>query len=352
VTPTESKAESFEPLVWIVCSVHRPGRFLDAQIESLRDQTHQNWKLLVGVDGRDDDAQARLDAFAVRDARIFVAPAGGEPLGAAASFGRLLEAALERGAQWLALADQDDIWHPDKLSRGLTRVAELTKNDPPDGPVPLLLHSDLEVVDADGVRVHASLFAYQHIGHEPVDPLRVLVVQNFVTGCATLMNRALLDVALPIPPDAVMHDWWLALCAAAVGRIELIEPATLSYRQHADNQIGAQRYGETVRSLAARTVRLRRHAAEPLLRTLRQVDALRDRLNDDATVITRPASQADPRAFVQRYLSLFAPGVSRWRRVWGLHALGVGRQDGLLDLSLKAKLLTTPIHLEASQSSP
>ena len=55
-----------------------------------------------------------------------------------------------------------------------------------------------------------------------------------------LMNRQLLALALPIPPEAAMHDWWLALVATAFGRTGYIEEPLLDYRQHAGNTLGAR----------------------------------------------------------------------------------------------------------------
>ena len=69
-----------------------------------------------------------------------------------------------------------------------------------------------------------------------------LLVSNTVTGCTALCNEALLRRALPIPPAAVMHDWWLALVAGAFGRLSFIDAPLLQYRQHGANTIGAREY--------------------------------------------------------------------------------------------------------------
>jgi hypothetical protein len=58
-----------------------------------------------------------------------------------------------------------------------------------------------------------------------------------------MLNRALLKKAAPIPTEAVMHDWWIALAASAFGQIHFLEAPTLLYRQHDSNDTGARRYG-------------------------------------------------------------------------------------------------------------
>ena len=73
--------------------------------------------------------------------------------------------------------------------------------------LPILVHSDLTVVNQQLLLRNPSFLAYQGIKHESNFPIKVLLAQNFVTGCATAFNRALLELATPIPKEAVMHDW-------------------------------------------------------------------------------------------------------------------------------------------------
>jgi hypothetical protein len=163
--------------------------------------------------------------------------AGPGRLGAVGNFGALLEAARQAGAGYVLPCDQDDEWRPDKLSRALGLMASL--EDRHGRAAPLLVHSDLEIVDPELRTLHPSFLAHQGLRHEGRDPLRVLLVQNFVTGCASLLNRALLELALPLPASCIMHDWWVAQCAAARGAIAFLPDAAVRYRQHAANQVGA-----------------------------------------------------------------------------------------------------------------
>ena len=90
--------------------------------------------------------------------------------------------------------------------------------------VPVLVHSDLAVVDDALQTLHPSFVALQRIeGDIGPEPARVLVA-NCVTGCATLVNAPLMRCALPMP-DVAMHDWWLAQCAAACGEIVFLPEA-------------------------------------------------------------------------------------------------------------------------------
>jgi hypothetical protein len=106
---------------------------------------------------------------------------------------------------------------------------------------PILGHSDLALVDSELREIYPSLNRYVRLGTAPADGLwRLVMVSNIVTGCASIGNAALRRMALPIPPKAAMHDWWLALVAASFGEIAYLPEATVLYRQHGLNTVGAK----------------------------------------------------------------------------------------------------------------
>jgi hypothetical protein len=103
------------------------------------------------------------------------------------------------------------------------------------------VHSDLQVVAEDETVIADSFLEYQGLVAAR-NRLKDIVFSNTVTGCTALLNAPLARKALPIPAAAMMHDWWLALVAAAFGQI-VFEPGKLvKYRQHGRNTLGATRY--------------------------------------------------------------------------------------------------------------
>ena len=58
-----------------------------------------------------------------------------------------------------------------------------------------------------------------------------------------MINKALKEKSFPIPKDACVHDWWIALVASSFGVIDFINIPTVNYRQHHNNQIGAKKFG-------------------------------------------------------------------------------------------------------------
>lgn len=136
------------------------------------------------------------------------------------------------------LADQDDLWHPDKPARMLEAFANR--------PGLLLLHSDARIVDDDArplgytllraIEASPSERAAIHHG----DAFDAFVRRNIATGATIAMRRSLLEHALPIP-DGWVHDEWLATIASAIGEVDFLDEALIDYRQHASNQIGARK---------------------------------------------------------------------------------------------------------------
>jgi hypothetical protein len=136
--------------------------------------------------------------------------------------------------------DQDDVWLPDKVALTLAAMRDLEARHGEGQP--LLIYTDLKVVD-ERLAVRAeSFWRFSRIHPARLDRLPRVLMQNFATGCTVMINRPLARLALPIPPEAAMHDWWLALVATRFGRTTPVGRATVLYRQHGRNDTGAARW--------------------------------------------------------------------------------------------------------------
>ncbi len=241
------------PRVSILLATYNGERYLPELLASLARQSHANWRLHVRDDGSRDATQALLAEAAQCDPRIVLVADGAGNLGARGNFAQLL-AQVE--AEYYMFADQDDVWLPDKIrdSLALLRAQEAAQGS----AHPMLVFTDLQVTD-QALRVLYPSELRRHgfdrlIGQGVT--LRRLLTQNIAAGCTLLFNRPLRDAASPIPPETVMHDWWLALTAVAIGQILFLDQATLLYRQHGDNQMGAA-------SLPERVLQMLRTGARP-----------------------------------------------------------------------------------------
>lgn len=234
------------PRVLVVMSTFNGEKHLPEQIASVLSQTNLgSLRLLIRDDGSTDATTRWLREL--DDDRVEVVL--GENLGVKASFLRLLRDARRRRWDYLALADQDDVWHADKLARATARLGSPRRA--------ALYCSALDLVDERlrFLRRHAHR---QTIGFEEG------FLCNAATGCSCVLTRGLLEHLEPLPrPDAIhMHDWWIFLVALGFGHVSYDLEPRISYRQHASNVNGMP-------SMARQALTLLRERGEPARRVSR-----------------------------------------------------------------------------------
>ena len=263
------------PEICIALAVYNGSSFLEEQLDSLFDQHYQNWRILTRDDGSQDDSLEILRRTAAEQSRVKLVQSVRGNQGVTQSFGLLLDHANESSCDYVALSDQDDVWYAEKLTELMKAMQRIEEQFP---DLPVLIHSDLEVVDQNLNQIAASFMTFQGIQHESVHPLRILLAQNFVTGCTVLVNRKLLQLALPFPKEVIMHDWWLALCAAAMGKIEFINQPLIKYRQHEHNKVGAKSLLRMLNPLKNNYYHFWHQGQERLQRGITQAVALAERI--------------------------------------------------------------------------
>jgi len=218
-------AESTGARIGIAMATYDPDlELLRAQLESIRRQTRQDWVCVISDDCSPPAKFERLREIAAQDER-FVVHRSPRRRGFYRNFERALEL-LPRDLEYVALADQDDRWYPDKLE---TLAASIGYAN--------LVYSDQRLVDADG---HVVATSYWEQRSNSYDDLASLLITNTVTGAASLFRRDLLDLALPFPqpPGEQYHDHWLALVALASGRIAYVDRPLYDYVQHGAAALG------------------------------------------------------------------------------------------------------------------
>ncbi len=221
----------------IVLSTYNGAVYLPEFLHSLQQQSHTKWKLLVRDDGSDDESLQIIEDFFHDNARQLYVVASGANIGVKASFNKLVAAALDMSeCQYVMFADQDDVWKSDKISQTLSVMKRLEQEYV---TVPLLVHTDLHVTDEQLNIIDTSLWHYEN-NNPDKDALRYLLYQNIATGCSMMLNKNLLELAFPVPEEAIMHDWWCSMVASTFGIIGTLHEATLYYRQHDINTIGAK----------------------------------------------------------------------------------------------------------------
>lgn len=241
------------PLVAICMATFDPDPpLLERQIASIREQTHERWVCLVSDDGSSPERYEHLRELTAADSR-FTLSRGEARRGFYGNFERALRM-VPAEAEFVALADQDDRWHPGKLAALLAGIGDAQ-----------LAYSDMRIVD-EGGRVLSETFWQGRRNN--FTNLTSLLLANTVTGAASLFRRELLDLVLPFPEPVgdPFHDQWIAAVALATGRIAYVEEPLYDYVQHGGAARGheaAMREFDAGRLLDARDPRgsLRRVAA-------------------------------------------------------------------------------------------
>ena len=223
--------------VEILMATYNGAKFLPEQIESLLSQSWQTWHLTVSDDASTDNTPNILEYYAQLYPNKIRRVIPCKKFGNARDHFFWLMAQCT--AKYIMFCDQDDVWHPYKISVTMEAMRKAEEKSKPETPI--LIFTDLSPVDKTLRSIAPSLMEMQQQNPRATD-YRSILYQNVVTGCTSAINRPLAQWAnrCCAPEKTMMHDWWIALVAARFGRIVYIEQSTMKYRQHDDNSIGAQ----------------------------------------------------------------------------------------------------------------
>ena len=182
----------------VLMATYNGKSYIREQIDSILNQTYENWHLTISDDGSTDGTDLIIDEY-VKE-------------------------------------------YPDKMRR-LMDAMQNAEEKWSDG-MPILVFSDQKVVDEKLNIIAPSLMRYQKQAFDHFD-YRAILMQNVVTGGAMMMNRSLCDLALQCRSreQTIMHDWWIAAVAARFGKIVYLDESLSLYRQHGHNSVGAKRVG-------------------------------------------------------------------------------------------------------------
>ena len=320
--------------VSVALGTHNGRRYLGEQLESILRQTSPVDEIVLSDDASVDDtvalARTILDAHrATSDAPTpeLVVLRNPVALGVTANFEQALRAA---SGDVIALCDQDDVWHPDRVAKALAAFASRPELD--------LVAAEARLVDDRGEPIGSSLF--ETLGVD--DRLRgrlasdaafgELLRRNVLTGATMMVSRSLVERAAPFPPSWV-HDEWLAMVASVGRGIAIVAEPLIDYRQHGGNQIGVTRLGA-----GGKVARLREPRTERNARLLARAEDLAELL---PVIAPAPGVEAAVRAKLDHELMRQGLASHRLRRVvpvwreWRSGAydrFGRGAQDVLRDL--------------------
>lgn len=220
--------------ILILMGTYNGARFLEAQLQSIAAQSWRHWRLLVSDDGSNDATSEILRAYAARWPMGKLEFSSGPRKGAATNYLQMI-AKNTRSGQFIALADQDDVWHPQKLQRAMQYISrEKARRSRP-----VLYGARVSICNRTLVSRALSAPVRARLG------LGNALVQNIFCGSTMVLcptaARIVAEAGVPREPIP-FHDWWISLLLQASGARALHDPVpVVSYRQHSGNLIGARR---------------------------------------------------------------------------------------------------------------
>lgn len=216
--------------VTILMATFNGASYLVEQLESILQQTHKNWRLVIRDDHSTDDTLKIIKSYTEKDSRVCSIDYGTAHGSACKNFAELVAWALENTSTYILFSDQDDIWKSDKIAQSLKAICKLENEYGKE--LPALCYTRFQFINAAGEPLPQKLSLPESL------ELRVMLNENHAWGCTMILNQAALKIIAPVPMDAVNHDYWIALVIAALGKTRLISEELIQYRQHADNVSG------------------------------------------------------------------------------------------------------------------
>jgi glycosyltransferase involved in cell wall biosynthesis len=219
-TGSDTNALSVEPQTIAICmTTYEPDiRLLRVQVESIRAQSDDDWLCVISDDCSSPERFAEIEQLVGGDPRFSLSRSE-RRLGFYRNFERCLELAPAE-ARLVALSDQDDRWHADKLATLRASLGDAA-----------LVYSDQRVVDPSGSVISETYWTRRRNNRSD---LLSLLFANTITGASALYRRDVVDLALPFPDAGgeQYHDHWLALVALSVGEARYVDRPLYDYVQH------------------------------------------------------------------------------------------------------------------------
>jgi glycosyltransferase involved in cell wall biosynthesis len=241
--------------VSVALCTYNGSRFVQAQLASIAAQSMLPDELVVCDDGSTDTTAEIIRDF-VRTAPFEVRfVQNGERLGTTKNFEKAIT--LCRG-QFIALADQDDVWRPDKLR---CIIGTMDSGSEPGGAF-----SDAELMDEQsnplGRRLWQSIPFHPPAGMMTSEQfVQLLLRQDAVTG-ATLVFRSQCRASIMPIPDSWAHDAWIAWMLVLHSSLALVRDPLMSYRVHPEQQLGVTKpLKDRIHSVKQRGLQQRRDMA-------------------------------------------------------------------------------------------
>lgn len=217
-------------MIGIAMTTYNGERFLREQIDSILNQTYTDFELIICDDVSSDSTVDILNEYAQKDSRVHIVQ-NEKNLGFLKNFEKAIRICLERGADYVALSDQDDIWLPNHLE-----VLLKTLNGK-EG----LACGDVRLIDENN-KEYSKLSERLNLDIEKLPTLDKLKISmyniNLFQGACMLIHKSCFRFLFPYPDHISSHDTWFFLCSAYTDHFYYSSEILSKHRQHKNNASG------------------------------------------------------------------------------------------------------------------
>ncbi|SDT37299.1 glycosyltransferase [Pseudomonas granadensis] len=218
------------PRVAVLLAAYNGMQWIEEQIASILGQVAVQVSIYISVDASTDGTESWCEEFAARHANVNLLPCGERFGGASRNFFRLLRDVDLRDYDYISFADQDDIWHDDKLERAIASLRD---------------------TGADACSSNVTAFwenGSRRLIHKAQPQTRWdFLFEAAGPGCTYVLSATLAHAMKQSMlthwqelQDVTLHDWYCYAFARSHGFRWYIDPRpSMEYRQHENNQVGA-----------------------------------------------------------------------------------------------------------------
>lgn len=205
----------------VALAAYKGENFIGEQLSSILSQLSPEDEVVVSDDFPDGKTKEEVIKIGAEDGRIRYIEGPGK--GLIMNFENAINACT---GDYIFLADQDDVWLPDKVEKVCEKLEE---------GADLVLHNamvtdgKLKIQDTSFFKSHGTKTGYFNN-----------LLKNSYMGCCMAFRKSLCEKIMPFPQNLPMHDQWIGLVAEKTGKVCLIEKPLILYRRHGNNVSGGQ----------------------------------------------------------------------------------------------------------------
>ena len=210
-------------IVSVIMCTYNGALYVEEQLDSILEQTYPALEIIIADDASTDETWSILQSYAERDQRIRIFR-NEKNVGFNVNFSQACEKA---SGDFIAIADQDDIWEPQKIAILVQKIKESRET--------MLVHCISARFEEKGKPHMRSLRLLNYFNGNDI---RYFMLSNYVSGHNMLLRKELLQASLPFPPK-MYYDWWLVVYACVLGQVKAVEKVLVWHRMHQQNATGA-----------------------------------------------------------------------------------------------------------------